>query len=84
MHSGLFLQANIIHLLLQQAIGSVQEISAKFQAKQIKKVVQGNLHPISAQEARYAKVQLGGESHLGIQGMFGCNPHYWKQSLCRV
>ena len=74
MHSGLFLQANIIHLQLQQAIGSVQEINAEFQAKQIKKVVQGNLHPISAQEAQYAKVQLGGESHLGIQGMFGCNP----------
>jgi len=60
MHSGLFLQANIIHLLLQQATGSVQEINAEFQAKQIKKVVQGNLHPISAQEARYAKVKLGG------------------------
>ena len=60
MHSGLFLQANIIHLQLQQAIGSVQEINAEFQAKQIKKVVQGNLHPISAQEARYAKVKLGG------------------------
>jgi hypothetical protein len=32
MHSGLFLQANIIHLRLQQAIGSVQENNAEFQA----------------------------------------------------
>jgi hypothetical protein len=33
MYSGLFLRANnIIHLWLQQAIGSVQEINAEFQA----------------------------------------------------
>ena len=74
MHSGLFLQANIIHLLLQQAIGSVQEINAEFQAKQIKKVVQGNLHPISAQEARYAKVQLGGEESFGYSGYVWLQP----------